>query len=184
MQEEIRQIAARIKDLRDIFKVSVEELAKECGVTKEIYCEYEAGNIDIPVSVLYKIAHKFNIELTSLITGEEPRLHIYALTRKEKGVSVERRKDYKYQNLAFNFAHKKIEPFMVTVEPESQEAPFNFNSHPGQEFNYVLEGSLKVILDKHEVVLNEGDSLYFDSGVPHGMKALNGKTAKFLAVIY
>ena len=53
----------------------------------------------------------------------------------------------------------------------------------GQEFNYILEGSLKVVIDKHELILEEGDSLYFDSGQNHAMKALNGKPAKFLAII-
>ncbi|TCL65265.1 XRE family transcriptional regulator [Hydrogenispora ethanolica] len=184
MEEEIRQIAARIKELREIFEVPLDVLAKECEVPVELYREYEGGERDIPVSVLMRIAHRFNIELASLITGEEPRLRLYALTRKGKGVSVERRKDYKYQSLAYNFAHKKAEPFLVTVEPEPKDSPIHMNSHPGQEFNYVLEGSIRVMLEEHEVILNEGDSLYFDSGVPHGMKALHGKTAKFLAIIF
>jgi quercetin dioxygenase-like cupin family protein len=182
MQEKIKQIAARIKEMREIFGVTLETLATEFNVTKEQYQDYENGLADIPVSILYKIAHRFNVELTSLITGEEPRLHTYALTRKGKGVSVERSKEYKYQNLAFNFVHKKVEPFLVTVEPESSEK-ISFNSHPGQEFNYVLEGSLKVFIDQQEIILNEGDTLFFDSSINHGMKALNGKTAKFLAVI-
>jgi len=59
----------------------------------------------------------------------------------------------------------------------------NYNSHPGQEFNYVIEGVLKVIINGHEIILNEGDSLFFDSGAKHGMKAMNGKPAKFLAII-
>jgi transcriptional regulator with XRE-family HTH domain len=184
MQEEIKQIADRIKDLREIFHVSAATLAGELGISEQQYQEYEGGAVDIPVSILYKIAHRFNIELTSLITGEEPRLHLYALTRKGKGVSVERRKDYKYQNLAFNFIHKKAEPFLVTVEPEPKESPIHFNSHPGQEFNYFLEGTLQVVLEHHELILNEGDSVFFDSGAQHGMKAMNGKTAKFLAIIF
>ena len=77
-------------------------------------------------------------------TGAEPRLHTYPLTRNGKGVSVERRKDYKYQSLAHNFIHKKAEPFLVTVEPEEAETPVSYNSHPGQEFDYVLAGTLKV----------------------------------------
>lgn len=98
-------------------------------------------------------------------------------------MQVERRKDYRYQSLAHNFIHKKAEPFLVTVEPDAEDAPVNFNSHPGQEFNYVLEGTLKVVLDGHELVLHEGDSLFFDSSVDHGMKALNGRPVKFLAII-
>jgi quercetin dioxygenase-like cupin family protein len=57
------------------------------------------------------------------------------------------------------------------------------NAHPGQEFEYLLEGSLRVVVDRHEVVLAAGDSIYFDSGHPHGIQALGGAPAKFVAVI-
>lgn len=183
MQEQLKQIADRIKGLREIMGVSLQTIAKELGIPENTYQEYEKGNMDIPVGILYKLAHRFNVELTSLLTGTEPRLHTYSLTRKEQGVSVERRRDYKYQSLANNFAHKKAEPFLVVVEPEEDDAPVHFNNHPGQEFDYVLEGTMKVFLNDYEVVLNEGDSLFYDSSVNHGMKALNKKPAKFLAVI-
>lgn len=184
MSEQIKQIAARIRDLREISGYSVEDVAKELKVSEETYREYEGGNTDIPVSFLYELASIFKVELTAILTGEDPKLRTYALVRNGKGVSVERRKEYKYQSLAYNFAHKKAEPFLVTVDSEATDAPIHLNSHPGQEFNYVLEGSLKIIINNHEVILNEGDSLYFDSGFSHGMKALNGKPAKFLAIIF
>ncbi|MDQ1276724.1 MAG: hypothetical protein QG610_2302, partial [Euryarchaeota archaeon] len=81
------------------------------------------------------------------------------------------------------FIHKKAEFFIVTVEPKPEGAKPDTNAHPGQEFNYVLEGSLKVYIHNNEIVLNEGDSIYFDSNYQHAMKAMNGKPAKFLAVI-
>lgn len=183
MSEQLKQIAARIRELREISGISLETLAQEFGISKETYQEYESGEVDIPVSFLYEVANKFNVELTEVLTGESPRLHIYSVVRKGKGVSVDRRKEYKYQNLAFNFVHKKAEPFLVTVEPDPVDGPVSYNFHPGQEFNYVLEGTLKVIIDGHEVILNEGDSLFFDSGYKHGMKAMNNKPAKFLAII-
>lgn len=183
MSEEIKQVAARLRELREISGLSVEDLAREFNISEQTYLEYESGSADIPVSFLYEAAGKFKVELTAILTGEGPRLHTYALVRKGRGVSVERRKQYKYQSLAYNFANKKAEPFLVTVEPEPEEAPVHFNSHPGQEFNYLIEGSMKVFVDGHELILNEGDSLYFDSGISHGMKALGDKAAKFLAII-
>ncbi|HBN84510.1 MAG TPA: transcriptional regulator [Clostridiales bacterium] len=183
MPNQIKQIAARLRELRDISGISVEELAKEFNVSVEAYLEYESGNVDIPVGVLYQAANKFKVELTVLLTGDDPKLRTYTLVRKGKGVNVERRKAYKYQSLAHNFVHKKAEPFMVTVEPHPENRPLHYNSHPGQEFNYVLEGRMKIIIDGHELELNEGDSLFFDSGVPHGMKALDNKAAKFIAMI-
>ncbi|WP_010252447.1 helix-turn-helix domain-containing protein [Acetivibrio cellulolyticus] len=182
MSEQIKQISRRIKELREISEISPESLSKELNISIETYLEYESGNIDIPVSFLYGIANKFNVELAAILTGDAPRLHTYSVVRKDSGVSVDRRKEYKYQSLAYNFVHKKAEPFMVTVEPDS-DPKVHYNSHPGQEFNYVIEGTLKVIINGHEIILNEGDSLFFDSGVNHGMKAMNDKTARFLAII-
>ena len=183
MQEKVRQVANRIRELREIFGVSVVALARELKLPADEYTQFESGAVDIPVGVLYQIAHRFNVELGTLLTGEEPRLHTYALTRSGQGASVDRRQAYKYQSLAHNFVHKKAEPFLVTVEPKPAGSPEHVNSHPGQEFNYVLEGDVRVMLGSHEVILHAGDSLFFDSGVPHGMQALEGRPARFLAVI-
>ncbi len=183
MCEQIKQIGMRIKELREISGISEEDMARQFNIPLELYKKYENGEADIPVSFLYQVANQFNVELTAILTGEEPRLRIYSLVRKGKGLEVERRKEYKYQSLAYNFAHKKAEPFLVTVEPKPEDQLIALNSHPGQEFNYILEGTLKVVIDDHELILNEGDSLFFDASFKHGMKALNGKPAKFLAII-
>ena len=99
-------------------------------------------------------------------------------------MSVERREAYKYQNLAANFIHKKAEPFLVTVEPKPSEGNVSKNSHPGQEFNYILEGRMKYYIHENEIVLEEGDSIFFDSNYPHAMESLDGKPARFLAIIF
>ena len=183
MQEKIKQVADRIREMREIFGASVPELAKEFNVSESEYRQYESGTVDIPVGILYQLAQRFKIELTTLLTGEEPRLHTYALTRSGTGVSVDRRTTYKYRSLAYNFIHKRAEPFLVQVEAAAANAPEHFNSHPGQEFHYVLEGTLHVQLDKHELILEPGDSLYFDSSVPHSLRALKDQPVKLLAVI-
>lgn len=184
MKTEITQIAERLKGMRDILDLDVEECARSCGITSGQYIEYESGEVDIPVSFLMTVAAVYNFELTTLLTGEAPRMHGYSLTRKGQGTTVERRKEYKYQALSENFVHKKATPFIVTAEPESSDEPFPLYHHPGQEFNIVLEGRLMVIINHKELILEEGDSLWFDSGLSHGMKALDGKTARFLAIIF
>lgn len=183
MNDQLKEIAERIKALREIAGMSVERIAETLNIPAETYRGYESGTVDIPVSVLYQLANEFRVELTSLLTGGNPHLHTYCVVRKGKGVSVERRKEYQYQNLAFNFIHKKAEPFLVTVPPEPAGATVALNTHPGQEFNYVLSGAMKVTIADHEVTLNAGDSLFFDSGFPHGMQALNNTPATFLAII-
>ena len=183
MPERLRQIAMRIKELREIAGMSVELLAQEFHIEPDVYRSYENGMADIPVSVLLDIAKKFNVDLTEILTGGAPHLHEYCLVRKGKGVIVEREKSYEYQSLAYNYIRKKAEPFLVTVPSEPDDAPIPGNSHPGQEFYYMIEGTMKVVINKHELVMNEGDSLFFDATYGHGMKAMGGKPAKFVALI-
>lgn len=182
MSDQLAQIAARITELREIAGLSQETMARELHLPPETYAAYESGGEDIPVSALYQIAARFGVELTALLTGEEPRLHTYCLVRRGKGVQVHRRHEYDYQSLAYNFSHKRAEPFLVTVEPD-EGGETHLNTHPGQEFNYVLEGTLQVTIDGHGLVLEEGDSLYFDASIGHGMQALGGQPARFLAII-
>lgn len=183
MEEQIRQIAERLKGLRDAMDISIEDIAKTCGIEPEKYTGYETGLKDIPVSILHKIAHHYNIELTTLLTGQEPHMKSYTLTRKNQGINVERRSAYKYQSLAYNFINRKAEPFIVTVKPNPSTA-ISLNSHPGQEFDFILNGRLKFVLNGKEMILNEGDSIYFDSGLPHGMTALDNNDCQFLALIF
>lgn len=185
MLENIKQIAQRIKALRELSDMSVETMSKELGIDVNKYIEYESGEIDIPVSFLYAMAGKFNVELTALLTGEEPKLQRFSVVRNGKGLSIDRRKEYKYQDLAYNFMNKKSEIFLVTVEPDTQNTDnVNKYSHSGQEFNYILEGQMKFFFQDKEVILNPGDSIYFDSGFEHAMCALGNKPLKFLAVIF
>ena len=184
MSEEIKQIAERLVGLRDALDLRPEDIAATCDTDLETYLGYESGEKDIPVSFLHQIAKHYGVELPALMFGYEPRMSSYFLTRKDKGVAVVRTKAYKYQSLAAGFANRKADPFMVTVEPSAPEAPFTLNTHPGQEFNLVLEGSLHLHIGEKELVLNEGDSIMFDSTRPHGMKAIGKTPVKFLAIIF
>jgi mannose-6-phosphate isomerase-like protein (cupin superfamily)/DNA-binding XRE family transcriptional regulator len=181
VQEKIRQVASRVRELREIAGVTVGELARDVKVSEEEYAAFESGSADIPLGVLYGIAARFGVELAAVLTGEQPRLLLYSLVRAGDGPSVERRTEHQYQSLAPNFAHMKAEPFLVTVSPaESAARP---GRHPGQEFIYVLEGELEVRIDGHEVLLHPGDSLYLDSGRPHALRAAGAASARLLAVI-
>ncbi|WP_406661427.1 cupin domain-containing protein [Methanolobus sp. ZRKC3] len=183
MQEKIKEIAARIRELREISDISSGEMAGALGISPEDFDKYETAQADIPASMLFEIAHHLNVDLTVLLTGEDPKMRVFTVTRKDKGINVQRRKDYKYQSIAANFAHKKAEPFVVKVDPASEDSTPSMNSHPGQEFDYVLEGTLKVIIHGQEIILEEGDSIFFDSSYSHGMQAASGKPVRFLAVV-
>jgi transcriptional regulator with XRE-family HTH domain len=182
MTENLRQIAERIREIRENNDITQEEAAKQLGIPLEKYLQYETAGIDIPISVLYEMARIFQVELTEIITGVSPHLRSYCLVKNGEGVEVERFKGYRFQSLAYNFANKKIEPLLVTVEPEENKQ-MSLVTHPGQEFNHVLEGKIRVILGGKEIDLEQGDSLYFDPTIPHGQMAVDGKVAKFLTVI-
>ncbi|MBP5612221.1 MAG: helix-turn-helix transcriptional regulator [Bacteroidales bacterium] len=182
MNEQIRQIAERLRGLRDALDLSAEETAAACHIPVETYLQYESGESDIPMNFLCNAAATFGVEPSALIAGNEPTMSNYWLTRKGKGETVERQKAYKYQALAMGFKHAKAAPFIVTVEPKEGKDIF-LNSHPGQEFNMVLEGELMLSIGGKELYLHEGDSIYFDAAQPHGMLAMGGKPVKFFAII-
>jgi mannose-6-phosphate isomerase-like protein (cupin superfamily) len=185
MKEKMKEIGLRIMELRELSDISIQDMANDLEISLESYQEYEDGKKDIPASILFEIAHKMGVDMGLLLTGEETRMHIFSVTRKGKGVEVGRRKQYQYENLAEKFIHKKAEPFIVTVEPkdEAEGDKPSTNTHPGQEFNYILEGILKIYIHDNEIILNEGDSIFFDSSYEHAMEALENKPARFLAIV-
>lgn len=181
MPEEIRQIALRIKELRDICGYSVERVAKTLGIDPDLYKTYEEEGTDIPISVLYELSKMFGVDLTEILTGKSPKLNTYSVVKKGNGLNIDRYPGYNFESLAYKFIHKIMEPLLITVEPdEKSQKPV---MHEGQEFNYVLEGSIIVTLGDESIILNQGDCIYFDPQIPHAQSALNGKQAKFLTVI-
>lgn len=183
MQQQIREIAARVRELRELSGLSAAQLATRLQLPTPDYLRYESGENDIPASFLLKIAAELEVDTSLLLTGEMPRMHIFCVTRKNKGVEVERHTDYAYRALAANFIHKTAEPFLVTVNPGPDNDSPHPNNHAGQEFNFVLEGRLKILIHHHEIELEAGDAIYFDATYEHAMQALDDKPARFLAIV-
>ena len=180
--EQLRLIAMRIRDLREIAEMSAEEVAKRTDIDLAEYMAYEDGDRDFSFSHLFNIAEALGVDISDLLTGESPKLQGYVLTRAGQGLRFNRRRQYEYHHLAYNFRDKLSEPFIVTVRQDEPGACKQAHSHEGQEFNYVLEGSLKVDLAGNELYLSPGDSLYYDSSLPHAMYAVDGD-CRFIAVV-
>lgn len=185
MNEQIANIAERIKGLRELLDIGAEEMAKVTGTTIEQYLEYEAGKHDFSFTFLYNTAKRFSIDITELLTGELPKLSHFSLIRAGEGLPIERRKGFLYQHMAYLFKEKAAEPFQVVAKYDAaaDQAPIELSRHEGQEFDYVLSGQLKVRIENHEMILNPGDALYYDSGQGHGMVATNGQDCEFLAIV-
>lgn len=179
----VEEVARRLRGLRDALGLSVDEIADACGIDIETYNKYESGDADIPVSTVHRIANTFGVEITALLFGEEPKMKSYFVTRKDTGVSVERRNWYKYQSLAAGFSNRAMEPFLVTVEPDSEQRPIHLSSHDGQEFNYVESGTMELHIDGKAITLNAGDTIMFDARRAHGMRAVGGTQLRFIAII-
>ncbi|MDR0315988.1 MAG: cupin domain-containing protein, partial [Treponema sp.] len=180
MNENPAQIPGRIKELREVLEISIMDMAKDTGLPLETYTKYENGELDIPISVLYHIANRLGTDVTVLITGEDPRMASVAVCRKGKGVQIERYPGYEFSSLAFNFKGRTMEPLLVFLDSSKPQAAQV--AHSGQEFNYVVEGRMRVTVSKAEYILCEGDSIYFDARLPHGQSAVNG-SARFITII-
>ncbi len=180
MGEKNKDIAARVKGLRLLAGLPIEEVAKAFDVSTELYEKYENGEDDIPVSLLNEISNYFEVDMTEILTGISPKLHDVCMVKNGEGLRVERYDQYEFQSLAYKYAKRKIEPLLVTLKPGKTP---ELVSHKGQEFNYCLEGRMKVVVGKDEYILEEGDSLYFNSMILHKMLPMDEKEAKFLTVI-
>ncbi|MDD3411472.1 MAG: XRE family transcriptional regulator [Eubacteriales bacterium] len=181
-KQQIQLIALRIRELRDIAGLTAAEVAQRTGISIEEYEAYETGTRDFSFSHLFNIAEALGVDISDLLTGESPKLHGYVLTRAGQGLRFNRREQYVYHHLAYNFRDKLAEPFIVTVAQDSPGAEKQAHSHEGQEFDYVLEGTLKIVLGGNELYLKAGDSLYYNSALPHVMYALEGD-CRFIAVV-
>ena len=181
MREQTEEIAERIVIAREASGMSVEQAAKSLGVNKYEYQDFESGQIDIPVSSILKIATLYNVDVATLLTGEEPRRMTYSVTRKGEGVSVERHKRYKYKALVSDFIGKKANFFIVTADASDENV--QFSSHEGQEFLFVVDGTMELHFNDDRVILNEGDSVFFNSSISHAVRTVDGARAKFLSVL-
>ena len=184
MDEQLKQIGERLRGLRDVLDIEADDIARLCGITVEQYKKMEQGESELSVANLQKIAKEYSVSLDVLMFGEEPHMRNYFLTRKGQGLHVERRKAYNYESLASGFRGRKADPFIVTVEPKGADTPKEMNSHSGQEFNMVLEGTMELTIGPKVLTLSEGDSIYFDATQPHGMRTVGDKPVRFLAIIF
>ena len=181
MNEQLKQIGERLRGLRDVLDIPIEEMAQTISVSVDKYEKIEQGDADITISNLMKIAHKYGVSPEELMFSEAAHMKSYFVVRKGQGMSVERTRAYKYQSLVSGFVDHKADVFIVTVEPKPGARTIYKNTHPGQEFNLILEGSMELYIGGKTIVLEEGDSIYFDSSKPHGMLAIGQKAVKFLA---
>ena len=178
---EINEIGARLRELREASDYTAEQLAAELQLDVDTYLSYEENGKDIPISVIYEVANKFGVDFTEIVTGTPARLDTYHIVRRGEGRVVNRTPEYHFEDLAFRYADKVMQPLLVTLEPT--DAPAKLITHSGQEFNLVLEGVVVVVIGDKEFHLKAGDSIYFNPTIPHGQRCGSDVKARFVTVI-
>ena len=181
-----KDVANRIRSLREDNEFSIEEMATATGRSPEEYMARESGDMDLTFTFVYKCAKKFGVDVVELLTGESPRLKHYEIVRNGEGLVLERHSDFHYLHKAPHFKNRLGEPFLVDVpyQPESQHEPIHLYYHEGQEMDLVLKGYLRFRFEDHFEEVGPGDTLFYDSGRGHGMIAINGEDAQILAVVF
>ena len=182
-QEQTRQIGHRLHGLREALDISASEAAEVCGITEEHYLDIENGRRDPSVYILMRMSRRYGVSLDALLYDDEPKMSAYFLTRRGRGIAAERRKDYKYVSLASGFKNRKVDPFIVEINPRPDDSRFTPSSHDGQECNYILEGRMEIMIGGKILTLEQGDSIYFDATRPHCMRALGDEPLKFLCIV-
>ena len=181
-----KDVANRIRSLREDNDFTIEEMAKATGRSAAEYAARENGDMDLTFTFVYKCAKKFGVDVVELLTGESPRLKHYEIVRADEGLILERHTDFHYLHKAPPFKNRLGEPFLVDVpyQPESQNEPIHLSYHKGQEFDLVLKGRLRFRFENHFEEVGPGDTLFYDSGRGHGMIAIDGEDAQILAVVF
>ncbi len=181
----IKEMAARIRELREIEGYTAAEMAAKTGVSESEYLACENGESDLNFAFIYRCALAFNVDVSSIIEGNTPKLTNYVYTKAGKGQKIEKAHGMTYFNLAAKFKNKIAEPLFVeaTYSEENQNKDIELTSHDGQELDIVVEGKLKVQVGEHSEILGPGDSIYYDSLTPHGMIAVDGKDCTFYAIV-
>lgn len=179
-------IGNQVRKLRNKRELTLQDLANLSGLSKPNLSQIENNLVTPPIATLLKISTALGV----------PIGHFFQETDQDSSIVVVRKEDrygvakgqhishigYQYEPLAYSKMDKFMEPFIVHMEEREPDA-IVYNNHPGEEFLYVLEGKLEFRCGDTIVVLEEGDSLYFDSVVPHGYRGIGGP-AKTLVTIY
>ncbi len=183
MENQLQQMGRRIRELRTLLDISPEDMAELHRMTVEEYKSHEDGQIDSSFTFILRCAQRFGVDISALVTGESPRLSSFILTRAGGGVPIKRRAGFEYLHQAAMMKDRAAEPFIVRAPYLGEQDKIHLSTHSGQEFDYIISGHLKVQIDDKVEIMGPGDSIYYDSGHPHGMISIGGEECVFLAVV-
>ena len=182
-------VGEKIRTLRESLSISMEELAERSGLAVE-QIERIENNVDIPsLAPLIKLARVLGVRLGTFLDDQDETGPVICRKKEAKETisfsnnAIQSRRHMEYRSLSKSKADRHMEPFMIDIAP-TKDSDFILSSHEGEEFIMVMEGTLEISYGKYTYILEEGDSIYYDSIVPHHVHAFEGQAARILAVIY
>ncbi len=169
--------------------LTLQNVSDLTGLSKPLLSQIENDIAAPPIATLLKIARALGVHIGYFFEGNRVSERISVVRRGEQHNVVDHSRvpvvqmGYRYHSLVHSMPDKQMEPFLVEIEPRP-ENDLVFYNHAGEEFLYVLAGSLEYRGGDRTIVLGPGDSLYFDSQIPHAVRGLRGRKARVLAVVY
>ncbi|UFS72090.1 XRE family transcriptional regulator [Geomonas sp. RF6] len=187
---DVSRIGGKLTTIREALGVTREQLAERCDCSETVIAALEGGELAPSLTPLIKITRALGVRLGTLL-DDDTRLGP-VVTRSGESNGVSRVKSLEiasnagaldFFSLAMNKTSRHMEPFIITVKPASEgETPLS--SHEGEEFIYVLDGAVEIAYGKELYLLEVGDSIYYDSIVPHQVRSRGGDPARILAVVF
>ena len=174
-----KSFGAKMRQLRELRKISYEQLANKTELSWRYLKEIEEGIVVPPVSVVLQIAKALSIDSGSFLSAEEQE----ASVKRRRESFYKRTQAYSYKTLTPDAETKHMKAFLVNVDPKQDHKMVEYK-HEGEEFLYVLKGQVEVMVGENKNLLKKGETLHFDSGIIHKLRNLSDEEAKLLAVIY
>jgi len=181
------KIGAKIKKLRKVRKLTLQDVARETGFSPALISQIENNNVSPPIATLSKIARFFDVKMGHFFEEEEEERKYEVVRRDERRVvsrvisKAGTGHGYTYEALSFRKRNKKMEPFLLTISERAEEE--TLYNHEGEEFLLILKGTAEVLLEDERFILEQGDAVYFDSSIKHRLLSHKGDEVQVMAIV-
>jgi len=182
-------LGEKVRSIRESRSMSLEQLAERADLAPELVAQIESGALIPSLSPLIRIGRALGVRLGTFLDDAESvgpvitRVGAHEHVVRFSGRDRPSRSDLDFFSLAANKAGRHMEPFLIDIHPLSAQGA-RPSSHEGEEFLYVLTGEVEVAYGKDLYRLKAGDSMYYDSIVPHHVHSVGEVEARVVAVVY
>jgi len=191
IQDEVKalDLGTQVRQLRLRRSLTLQDVSDLTGLSKPLLSQIENHLAAPPIATLLKISKALGVNIGYFFQESNAGNRIAVVREEDRHPAMRRIYEeaatvgYSYESLAYPMLDKHMEPFLVEIEPRGEDE-LSFFNHRGEEFLFVMEGEVEFRGADQAISLKKGDSLYFDSTIPHALRGLRGKKAKVLAIIY